>query len=316
MEDVVLEVAAVEKQFATVKAVDRLSFDVRRGEIRALLGPNGAGKTTTVRMLMDIIRPDQGAIRWRLDGGAPARPQPRVIGYLPEERGLYKEVPVLRTLTYFGILRGMDREDALRSASGWLERLGLADRGRDKIDALSRGNQQKVQFIASILHRPAFAVLDEPFSGLDPVNQDLFLELLDELREDGMTILLSAHQMQLVERIADRILLINRGRSVLDGTLDEIRGSTRAANKILLKVRGNPDLASLERHRAIESVEPVSAGELMLLVAEGQPLSDLLVTLGSDLDIVGVHAERLSLHDIYVRAVRADATGDRAGTDA
>ena len=211
----------VEKRFATVTAVDGISFDVRTGEIFALLGPNGAGKTTLLRMLLGLIHPDHGDIAF---AGARRLPSSD-IGYLPEDRGLYPDVAVLRTLVYFGRLRGMDRADATRSAERWLERLGLHDRRDELLKSLSKGNQQKVQFISAVLHAPRLAVLDEPFSGLDPLNQDLFLTLFREMRDAGTTILLSAHQMQLVERIADRLVVMNRGRAVLQGTLDEVRAT-------------------------------------------------------------------------------------------
>jgi ABC-2 type transport system ATP-binding protein len=299
----ILLVDAVEKEFDRVKAVDGLSFDVRAGEIFALLGPNGAGKTTTVRMLTGIIRPDRGAIRYTLTGERAATPAPSQLGYLPEERGLYKDQPILRTLAYFGVQRGMNRSDAARAAGQWLERLGLRDRAQDKLDALSKGNQQKVQFIASILHQPSFAVLDEPFSGLDPVNQDAFLDLIRELRANGMTVLLSAHQMQLVERIADRILLIDRGREVLKGSLQEIRQQTRAGNKITMKVAGEPRLSMLAGHPAVESARLTAIDEVTLLVRDGESLSELLVLAGENWEITGIHSEQTSLHDIYVHAV-------------
>ncbi len=232
----VLQVESAEKQFQTVKAVDGLSFEVRAGEIFALLGPNGAGKTTMVRMLNRIIRPDRGTIRWDL-GEGDGWPASAKLGYLPEERGLYKDVPALRSLIYFGVLRGMERREAQSEALRWLERMGLGDRATEKIDAFSKGNQQKIQFIAAVLHRPSFVILDEPFSGLDPVNQDVFLQILRELRDQGTTVVLSAHQMQLVERLADRILLINRGRTVLQGSLEEIRGHADFGSKLALKIR-------------------------------------------------------------------------------
>jgi ABC-2 type transport system ATP-binding protein len=304
----ILEVRAVEKEFESVRAVGGLSFEVRAGEIFALLGPNGAGKTTMVRMLTGIIRPDRGTIRYMLAGDRAAPPAPAQLGYLPEDRGLYKELPILRTLCYFGVLRGMTRPEATRAAEQWLARLGLGDRAKDKLEALSKGNQQKVQFIASILHRPAFAILDEPFSGLDPVNQDTFLQLLRELRAEGMTILLSAHQMQLVERIADRILLINRGRDVLQGSLAEIRRNGQARDKIILTVAGAPaedSLSVLRAHPAVAAADRSGDCEITLFVNEGASLSELLVAAGRHLDITAIHSEQASLHDIYVQAVQA-----------
>lgn len=301
--DQVLEVRDIDKGFRSVKAVRRLSFDVRKGQIFALLGPNGAGKTTMVRMLMGIIRPDAGRISWRLgsNGGWPDR---SLIGYLAEERGLYKDVPILRSLVYFGVLRGLSRKAAEQASLLWLERLGLKERGKEKLEALSKGNQQKIQFIASVLHRPQFAVLDEPFSGLDPINQDAFLQMLRELRDEGMTILLSAHQMELIERLADRILLINRGEAVLEGSWDEIRSQANAGSKLLLRIGGEPDLGRWNSHPAVVSAESDEPGNLSLWIKSGHSLNDLLVQLGSSLEILSIHSERLSLHDVYVRTIR------------
>jgi ABC-2 type transport system ATP-binding protein len=302
----VLEVDAVEKRFQTVKAVDRLSFHVRRGEIFALLGPNGAGKTTMVRMLIGMFLPDSGRIHFTLENNHSTMPDPTRTGYLPEDRGLYQEIPVLRTLTYFGTLRGLSRPEAKRSARAWLNRLGLEDRAQEKLGALSKGNQQKVQFISSILHKPSFVILDEPFAGLDPINQDQFLTFLRELRDQGTTILLCAHQMHLVERLADRLLLIDRGREVLHGSLSEILPSG-AGNKITLNVSGSPDSATLENNPAIESFRWNALDrELMLVAKEDVRLRDLLITLGAELDILSVHSEKLSLHDIFVQAVAAN----------
>jgi ABC-2 type transport system ATP-binding protein len=309
----ILQVHNVSKAFGRVQAVDGLTFDVGRGEIFALLGPNGAGKTTTIRMLVGIIRPDTGKVEFRLSEGAPAAPKPDEMGYLPEDRGLYKEIPVLRTLTYFGVLRGMERAAAASAAEAWLERLGLGDRAGDKFDTLSKGNQQKVQFIAAILHEPAFAVLDEPFSGLDPVNQEAFLDLLRELRDRGMTILLSAHQMQLVERIADRILVVNRGRRVLGGSLGEIRANASLGNRIYLRVEGDRDTSFLAEHADVVALEQTADGEIGVTVREGHALGAVLAAAGSRLRILAVRSEAVSLHDIYVRAVGDDARAAEEG---
>jgi ABC-2 type transport system ATP-binding protein len=298
----VLDVQNVTKTFASVRAVNGISFSVRRGEIFALLGPNGAGKTTLVRMLLGIFWPDSGRFEYSLFG-RPEWPTPAQFGYLPEDRGLYKDIPILRTLVYFGVLRGLKRRQARRDALHWLDRLGLANRAHERLEALSKGNQQKVQFISAVLHRPAFAILDEPFSGLDPLNQEYFSSLIRELRDEGMTILLSAHQMQVVEKLADRVLLMNRGREVLSGTLDEIRHKTQAATRLGLRVRGTADSALLAAHPAIASVETNGNGKLTLLLRDGASISEVLVRVGSTLDVLEVHAERLSLHDIYVRSL-------------
>lgn len=238
----ILELHAVEKRFGDIRAVDGVSLEVRRGEILALVGPNGAGKTTLLRMIVGILGPDAGRITFRMDGGRPATVPDRArLGYLPEDRGLYTNVPVLRVLRYFAALRGMPRTEAVPAAETWLRRLDLAGRANDEVKALSKGNQQKVQFISAVLHRPALAILDEPFSGLDPLNQEFFLDLVRELRDAGTTILFSAHQMQLVERLADRVVLIGNGRVAGQGTLPELRenwGSEVSLHDIYVRTVG------------------------------------------------------------------------------
>ncbi|MGH9871262.1 MAG: ABC transporter ATP-binding protein [Pyrinomonadaceae bacterium] len=310
----VLSVDTIEREFAQVKAVDRLSFDVCEGEIFALLGPNGAGKTTTVRMLMGIIRPDRGVIRYSLSDSGEGWPASPELGYLPEERGLYRDMPILRTLVYMGTLRGLSREDARSRAMQWLERVGLKERAGEKLDALSKGNQQKIQFVSAVLHCPSFLILDEPFSGLDPINQELFSHLIRQLREEGATILLSAHQMQLVEQIADRLLLMNRGRSVLYGSLEQIRKSARWENKLILRTRGEPNLSAFAGHPAIESVTQTVPCEVTLLVRPGASLGGLLVAAGSAMEIVDVQTDRIGLHEVFVQAVSGD-TGEIAGVE-
>jgi len=306
MDRPIVRVQAVEKRFGKVTAVDRLSFEIGRGEIFALLGPNGAGKSTTVRMLMGIIRPDGGSIHYALSDDGEREPRPSELGYLPEDRGLYREVPIIDTLVYMGVIRGMSRAAARDAAARWLERMELGERMKDKVDALSKGNQQKVQFVASILHRPRFAVLDEPFSGLDPINQERFLSIIRELRDQGTTVLLSAHQMSLVERLADRVLLMNRGREVLHGSISEIKSAARASNKILLRLREAPDLSLFEAQPAVERAEWTDNGGVTLFLREQQSLSPLLAALASKLHIEAVHSEEVSLHDIYVRRVGED----------
>jgi ABC-2 type transport system ATP-binding protein len=197
----------------------------------------------------------------------------------------------------------MRRSAARQAALDWLQWMDLADRAGEKLESLSKGNQQKVQFISAVLHKPSFAVLDEPFSGLDPLNQDFFAQIIRGLRDDGMTVLLSAHQMPLVEKLADRVLLMNRGLEVLSGTMEEIRRQTRAVTRLGLKVRGKADPDALARHPAVAGVESNGNGQLVLLLRDGAVLSDLLVQAGTKLDVIEVHSERLSLHDIYVQAL-------------
>jgi ABC-2 type transport system ATP-binding protein len=216
-----LDVRGVGKRFASVQAVAQLSLTVRPGEIFALLGPNGAGKSTLLRMLVGITRPDEGEVRWPSLGVD--RLPTAALGYLPEDRGLYQDMPLVAVLTYFGSLRGLAPDVAKRAAEHWLDRLELLPRAKEKVGSLSKGNQQKVQFAAAVLHRPTCAILDEPFSGLDPLNQELFLRLVTELRDQGTTVILSAHQMALVERLADHVFIMQHGREVLSGTMPEIR---------------------------------------------------------------------------------------------
>lgn len=301
-----LEVRGVRKSFGEVTAVDRLSFDVRTGEIFALLGPNGAGKTTMVRMLLDIIRPDEGDIAFLVRGSPTARISPQDAGYLPEDRGLFKDQPIIRTLIFMGVIRGMERGNAKKTAESWLDRLDLRNRAGEKLDALSKGNQQKVQFIASVLHGPRLAILDEPFAGLDPINQELFLDILRELRDQGTTVLLCAHQMQLVERLADRVLLMNRGRCVLHGSIEEIRQGASASNRILLTVEGSPQLDRFGALEAVDRVEMTANGEVALYVRRGEPLSGLLNAVAQETEVLAIQSEAIGLHDIYVQHVKND----------
>jgi ABC-2 type transport system ATP-binding protein len=288
-----------------------VSFEVARGEIFALLGPNGAGKTTLIRMLVGLTHPDRGTIRYELPGGGAPLMPPGRLGYLPEERGLYQDVEVLRTLEHFGVLRGMERSAATRSAQSWLERLALGDRMREPLKALSKGNQQKVQFISAVLHDPAFALLDEPFSGLDPLNQDLFLTLLRELRDAGATVLLSAHQMQLVERVADRIIVMDRGSVVLGGTLDEIRRRWRPGSKLVVRTGsgGMPDLEFLRSFEPDVTAHVRDGAALELFVREDTPLGPLLAALAERLDIRAIESHPLTLHDVYVGTVAGASAG-------
>ena len=229
------------------------------------------------------------------------------MGYLPEERGLFREAPVGRTVAYFGVLRGLDRRAAERAAAAWLERVGLADRAHERPDALSKGNQQKVQLAAALVHRPALAFLDEPFSGLDPVNQELFLDLLQEMRATGTTVVLSAHQMALVERVADRILVVNRGRQALSGTLAELRRRHRVAPRLRLLVDPPADPAPLARHPGVARATGGEGGVVTVELLEEDALGEVLAAAASAYRLRGIHAEPPSLHDIYLQAVGADA---------
>jgi len=216
-----LSVSALRKEFSTGMAVDGVSFEAAKGEVFGLLGPNGAGKTTTIRMILNILVPDGGTITY---DGAPFSDDVRnTIGYLPEERGLYRKSKLLDTIMYFASLRGMKRGAAKSAAAAWLARFSLLEFRDRKVEELSKGNQQKVQFICAIIHNPSIVILDEPFSGLDPVNQILFKDIFHELRTAGKTVVFSTHQMDQAERLSDSLCLINRGRVVLGGTVRDVK---------------------------------------------------------------------------------------------
>lgn len=301
-----LQLENVVKKFKKVRAVDKLSFEIKPGEIFALLGPNGAGKTTTVRMIMQIIHPDDGSIRFDSSLMKGQNVNRARIGYLPEERGLYQDTSILKTLVYLASLRGTNPDTARKDGEIWLKRLELYDRRDEKISALSKGNQQKVQFIASILHRPGFIIVDEPFSGFDPINQELICQFLLELRDNGTTILLSAHQMNLVERIADRIMLINQGRELVSGTLSEIRKSLISDQKLHVKFNEEIESGSFDSIPQILRAEKGENGEWILFRKEEAELNQLLEELSKAGSIHDIRTQDVSLHEIFVHSFNSN----------
>ena len=238
-----LQITNLIKQFRKIKAVDNISLKVKKGDIYGFLGPNGAGKTTSIRMIMGIIKPDNGTIK--LNGSDINTISRRKLGYLPEDRGLYQKQNLGEILYYFGCLKGLDKKDSKNRANLWLERFYLYDQKGRKIEELSKGNQQKIQFIIALLHDPQLIILDEPFTGLDPVNQILLKEVIKEKQEEGKTIIFSTHQMEQVERLCNNICLINKGHILLEGPLSEIRKS-HSEDAIELNFSGNIDNSKLE----------------------------------------------------------------------
>jgi len=300
--ETVLEVESVSKQFASVKAVDAVSFAANGGEILGLLGPNGAGKTTTIRMIMGIIPPDAGTIRFSFDGTSTGVDKER-IGYLPEERGLYDDARVLDVLVYLGSLKGMSREKARRDARAWLERFDLADRETERIERLSKGMGQKVQFIAAILHRPDLLVLDEPFAGLDPVHQDLFEDIIRDLRNEGLTILLSSHQMNRVEALCDRIFLIDRGQRVLYGELEALK-EAHGEHAVRLRFSGDPGfLRQDERIRDLT----LDGDRATFTLRRGVDPDRYVRGLPESIAIREIAIEWPGLHELFVAAVTGEA---------
>ena len=226
MSEMVVRLSGVTKRFGDHTAVSDFDVEIPRGTILGLLGPNGSGKTTTIRMMMAILLPDRGTVE--LFGGSPDFERRERVGYLPEERGVYEKMKVLEQLVFLGEIRGMERRVARARAMEWLERLGLRDWTAKKVQALSKGMQQKVQFIGTVLHDPDLLILDEPFSGLDPINQEVLESIVLEQRERGATVLFSTHLMEQAERICERVCLISKSRKVLDGDLRRIKRRERS----------------------------------------------------------------------------------------
>jgi ABC-2 type transport system ATP-binding protein len=292
-----LAVQSVSKSYNGFQAVCDLSFEVEPGEIFGLLGPNGAGKTTTIRMMMDIIKPDAGQIT--LLGQPLTEPLKDRIGYLPEERGLYRGLKVIDTLVYLALLKGIDRRTAARRSDELLQRVDLADYRNRKVNELSKGMQQKLQFVATIIHDPDLVVLDEPFAGLDPINTQLIKEMIGELRDRGKTVILSTHMMSQVEEMANRILLIHRGRAVLYGPLEEIQ-ARYAGNAVRLQAEGN-----LEGLAGVQRMQPNQRG-IELVLTDGTSPQDILRQLIER----GVTVKRFEiatppLADIFIAAVES-----------
>ncbi len=301
MGESVLSIKELTKYYGEKAAVDNVSFDVERGRIIGLLGPNGAGKTTVIRIIMGILSATKGSVEYGINGTTSSLNK-RMIGYLPEERGLYDDVKVLENLIYLGTLKGMRRKEAQERAMEWLERLELDDYANQKLEKLSKGMQQKVQFIGSILHKPALLVLDEPFSGLDPVNQDVFKEIIRELCNEGITILLSAHQLNVVEELCEVIFMIHNGKQVLFGDLEEIKNKY---DEYIVNIR-YPEGQDISHIRNIRGSEIVidNPGRIYFRYSGTDTTSDLLGRLSSKMKIDEIRIEKPPLHDIFVNIVK------------
>jgi ABC-2 type transport system ATP-binding protein len=291
-----LKVRNISKTYGTVQAVDDLSFDLHTGEIFGMLGPNGAGKTTSIRMILDIIKPDRGEIEV-LGGPMTEAKKPR-IGYLPEERGLYDDMALMETLLFLGQLKGLSRQKAQSQAENYLRQVELWDARDRKIEALSRGMNQKAQFVAATMHEPELIIIDEPFSGLDPINTRIIKKLLYGMRDQGAAIIMSSHQMHQVEEMCQRILLINHGREVLYGPLHEIR-ERFSANAVEVAVHGDLEQVPGVRHLRREN------GDYRLLLEEGTQPESVLQTLVQMPQITVERFERVetSLDEIFVQTV-------------
>jgi ABC-2 type transport system ATP-binding protein len=291
----IVEVTHIAKAFGDTKAVRDVTFAVNPGEIFGMLGPNGAGKTTTIRIMLDIFKPDKGEVS--IMGGPMTEGKKELIGYMPEERGLYQDIPLDKCLTYLGTLKGLSKSDVNNRLDPLLERFNLADHKQKKVKELSKGMQQKAQIINTILHQPDLIIIDEPFTSLDPINTQLVKDVMRELRDDGTTIIMSTHQMHQIEELCDRILLINEGRDVLYGDLDEIR-RRYAGNAVLIRTTGQvPVINGVEQSLA-------SNGSVKLVLEEGTSPQDVLYRL-TEKDVVLEKFEVAvpSLDEIFIHVV-------------
>jgi ABC-2 type transport system ATP-binding protein len=298
--DAILEIKNLSKRYGDHVAVDDISFSVPRGSVFGLLGPNGAGKTTTIRMIMRIIASDSGTVL--LDGIPVDDDRRRIIGYLPEERGLYKKMKVLEHLVYLGTIRGLRPGEAKKRASAWLERFELAEWATHKVEDLSKGMQQKIQFIGTILHRPPLLILDEPFSGLDPINSRALKDLMQKMSEEGVTIVLSTHVLPQVDELCSDICLINRARPILYGPLDRIRADYGGNT---WRVNTGVEAKDLAGFAGVASVHPLK-NDLLVELEDGREPNDLLRAL-LDRDRVETFTRFIpDLENIFIRAVEED----------
>ncbi len=299
-----LEVRGIRKVYGATAVVDDVSFHAPQGRILGVLGPNGAGKTTIIRMIMGITAPDQGEI-WFTDQNLRTKGVPlATIGYLPEERGLYKEAKVLNILLFLAGLKDVAPDEARKRALPWLRKFGLEDYANRKVEQLSKGMAQKVQFIATVLHQPKFVVLDEPFSGLDPVSQDLFKAEIRALADSGATVLLSSHQMNIVEELCDEIFLIHQGREVVKGDLQSIKEQYGNFRVNLLSPASPTTILATE---VVESYEQLSEFRYSYTLGDGVTPVQFMQRLPQEIEIRELSISRPSLHDIFVKVAQGGA---------
>jgi ABC-2 type transport system ATP-binding protein len=295
-----IEVDQITKNFGALRAVDDVSFSVEPGEIFGLLGPNGAGKTTTIRIMLDLFKPDRGCVS--ILGGPMTEAKKERIGYLPEERGLYQDASLENCLTYLATLKGLDPKEARKRVNAYLERFELAEFRKKKLRELSKGMQQKAQLVVTLVHRPELLIIDEPFSALDPINTQMVKDLLEEERARGVTIVMCTHQMYQVEELCDRLVLINHGKVVLYGSLDEIR--RRYASKELLVQAAQPLPESLP---GVTKIEKRNGASLLKLAAEASPQDVLKSLVRANIDLEKFAIAYPTLDEIFIQVVKEEA---------
>jgi len=294
----VLEVRDLAKRYGDVIALDGATFSAEPGRIVGFLGPNGAGKTTTMRAVFGLIRPDRGEVRWR---GAPVGPNERArFGYMPEERGLYPKMKVGEQLAYVAELSGLTRADAKGSVGQWLDRLGLGERANARLEELSHGNQQRVQLAAALVHDPELVVLDEPFSGLDPIGVASLAELLGQTAANGVAVVFSSHQLDLVEDVCQDVVIIDHGRIVVDGVVEELKAAA-PRRSLQVDVDGEPWVPVLPSG----TVTSKHDGEVRVLVDASVDLDEVLMYARKDGEVTRFTYEPPSLTDLFLEAVSA-----------
>lgn len=287
-----LKLEHVTKKYRDFTAVQDLNFEIEKGEIFGLIGQNGAGKTTTFRMILDLQETTEGTITW--EGKEINKVNRDILGYLPEERGIFPQMKVEEQLYFFGELRGMKRDELKKEIDFWIERFELEEKRKDKAETLSKGNQQKVQLIASFLHKPKFLILDEPFSGLDPVNKDLLKNAILHLRDEGMTILFSSHQMENVEELCDHLCLLKRGVSLFSGSLLDLK---KQYGKTKLTIRTDMPLedANLPGVKEIKHIK----GEYLLTLEDESYAKNIFDVVSNGTYIEKFSLDYLSLDEIF-----------------
>jgi ABC-2 type transport system ATP-binding protein len=288
---------SVHKSFGEVQAVNNLSVRVPTGSIYGFLGPNGAGKTTTLRMIMNIIRPDSGGIE--IFGNSSVERAKSRIGYMPEERGLYRKMTVTKVLAYFGALKGLAGNELSRQVSLWLQRVDLTNWARKKVEELSRGMHQKLQFAVTAVNEPELLILDEPFAGLDPINTDLLKAIMLEMRSDGKTVIFSTHVMHEAEKLCDSILLINKGQAVMDDRLANIQ-SQRTSHVISVELEGNTGF--IERLPMVTAVKS-DGNRFEISLTDSADTQELLKSLVNRVKVKRFEVKVPSLHEIFVDLV-------------
>lgn len=291
-----LSLKNLNKQYENVSAVKNISFEVNKGEIYGFLGPNGAGKTTTIRMIMGIIHPDSGSIK--LDGENINLNGRKNLGYLPEDRGLYQKQKLAETINYFGLLKGLELSISKMNTNLWLKRFNLLEQSERKIEELSKGNQQKIQFILALLHNPDLLILDEPFTGLDPLNQLLLKEIIEEKANEGKTIVFSTHQMEQVERLCSNICLINNGEILIEGDLKKIRNSKKT-NLVEVVFSGNLEGFKVDNYLNDYEIKENKISGLLRVDSK-----EFISSINNYIEITSFKLKVPTLEQIFIQEVR------------